>query len=139
MAQRFQMLSDKQERFAIEYAKCGNGTQAAKRAGYSEHTARSQASSLLAKSDIRKRVQEAKEELAAELRNEMRQEAVAAFQVLRNIMNNDEARDSDRIKCAVDLLDRAGYLPEKKIEVSANKTDLDKMDSILASLGMLHE
>lgn len=45
-------LNAKQRRFVVEYRKDLNATQAAIRAGYSEKTARQQASDLLAKPDI---------------------------------------------------------------------------------------
>lgn len=40
-------MTEQQKRFAEEYLKCNNGTKAAIIAGYSEHTARQQASQLL--------------------------------------------------------------------------------------------
>jgi len=46
-------LTDKQQRFVEEYCKDCNATQAAIRAGYSEHTARSQGQRLLTNVDIR--------------------------------------------------------------------------------------
>jgi phage terminase small subunit len=50
-------LSKKQNAFCIEYVKDFNGAQAAIRAGYSKHTARTQASALLTKLDIQKVIQ----------------------------------------------------------------------------------
>jgi len=52
-------MTDKQQAFVDEYLVDMNATQAAVRAGYSEHTARSKGSSLLTKVDIRKAVTEA--------------------------------------------------------------------------------
>lgn len=40
-------MTEQQKRFAEEYLKCNNGTKAAIIAGYSEHTARQQASQIL--------------------------------------------------------------------------------------------
>lgn len=40
-------LNERQRRFALEYAKSGNGTQAAREAGYSAHSAHVKASKLL--------------------------------------------------------------------------------------------
>ena len=34
------VLTDRQERFVVEYLACANGAEAARRAGYSEHTAK---------------------------------------------------------------------------------------------------
>jgi phage terminase small subunit len=57
-------LSDKQERFCLEYVKDSNGTQSAIRAGYSERTANEQASRMLAKVNIQERVAELQAEIA---------------------------------------------------------------------------
>lgn len=46
-------LTPKQKRFAKEYVKTGNGAKAAKKAGYSEHSAREIASENLTKPNIR--------------------------------------------------------------------------------------
>lgn len=58
-------LNDRQTRFAQEYCKDFNATQAAIRAGYSEKTAGSQGHDLLKIPEIVERIEERKEELAA--------------------------------------------------------------------------
>ena len=60
-------LKPKQERFCQEYVIDLNGAAAAIRAGYSENTARSIASELLTKPNIKRRVAELKTELAKRL------------------------------------------------------------------------
>jgi len=52
------MLTDKQERFCQEYIIDGNAAAAARRAGYSEKSARITGHRLLTKDDIRRRVSE---------------------------------------------------------------------------------
>ena len=52
----FEELSPKRTRFVCEYLKDGNATQAAIRAGYSEHTAQSQSSDLLSKPMVRRAI-----------------------------------------------------------------------------------
>ena len=130
-------MTEQQERFAIEYARTGNATKSAIVAGYSEDTARQQGSRLLTKADIVQKVEEIKAQMAQDLRLRMAKEASTAFNVLVSIMNNDNAKDADRVKCAIDLLDRAGYVAEKKVEVSASKKDMDKADEIMRQFGML--
>lgn len=56
-------LKKAQERFCSEYVIDYNGTQAAIRAGYSEKSARQQASRLLAIPEIRARVRELQQDL----------------------------------------------------------------------------
>lgn len=50
-------LTPRQERFADEFVLCGNATEAARRSGYSERTARQIASENLSKPVIRARIQ----------------------------------------------------------------------------------
>lgn len=57
-------ISPKQERFCLEYVKDLNGTQAAIRAGYSEKTSAMQASRLLTKENIQRRIQELQQTIA---------------------------------------------------------------------------
>jgi phage terminase small subunit len=57
-------LTDKQEKFCYEYCLDFNATQALIRAGYSENSARSQASQLLTKLNIQKRIKEMQDNLA---------------------------------------------------------------------------
>ena len=135
----YKTMTEQQEKFAIEYARTGNATQSAISAGYSEESARKQGSRLLTNEDIRKKVDEVKAQMAEELRNKMAKEASTAFDVLVKIMNNQSAKDADRIKCAIDLLDRAGYVAEKKVDVSVAKADMDKMDYLLKQYGMLND
>jgi phage terminase small subunit len=52
------MLNVRQEKFCLEYAKCGNATESAKKAGYSERTAKSIGQRLLTYVDIKDRLQE---------------------------------------------------------------------------------
>lgn len=57
-------LNDRQEKFCYEYCMDLNATQAAIRAGYSENTARSQASQLLTKLNIQARIRYLQDNLA---------------------------------------------------------------------------
>ena len=57
-------LNDKQERFCYEYCIDLNASKAAIRAGYSENTARSIASNLLTKVNIKARIKEMQDNLA---------------------------------------------------------------------------
>ena len=61
------MINDRQERFCREYIIDLNATQAAKRAGYSEKAAYSQGYRLLKNVDVRARIDELQEDVAAAL------------------------------------------------------------------------
>lgn len=126
-------MTKQQERFAIEYASSGNATQAAKNAGYSEATAYSQGQRLLKNVEVAEMINSIKVQLAEDLRSEMVREASTAFNVLTSIMKSSEARDGDKIKCAIDVLDRAGYAAEKKLALRTNEDkSLDRLRQDMA-------
>lgn len=52
------MLNVRQEAFCLEYAKCGNATESAKKAGYAERTAYSQGQRLLKNVEVKNKLQE---------------------------------------------------------------------------------
>lgn len=130
-------MTEQWEIFATEYARTGNATQSAIVAGYSETSAYNQGYRLTKNDEVAKRIAEIQQQMAQELRDKMSAKASSAFEVLEQIMKNPKAKDADKIKCAVEVLDRAGYVAEKKVEVSANKKDMDKADEIMRQFGML--
>ena len=56
-------MNPRQEAFCLEYAACGNATQAAIKAGYSENSARQDAQRMLTNADIQNRLKELREEI----------------------------------------------------------------------------
>ena len=56
-------LTDRQERFVVEYLACANGAEAARRAGYSEHTARQMANENLTKPYIKTAIDTKRDEI----------------------------------------------------------------------------
>lgn len=113
-------MTDQMKVFAIEYVKTGNMTQAAINAGYSETSAYNQGSRLMKNDEVARYVSELQSEMAQDLRNRMAAKASSAFGVLEDIMNDPEARDTDRLKAAVEVLDRAGFITENKVNVDTN-------------------
>ena len=79
-------ITPKQERFCLEYVIDMNGAQAAVRAGYSEKTARNQASQLLSQLPIQGRVRELQQLRANTL-------SIAAEDVVKGL--HDIAKDYD--------------------------------------------
>ena len=59
-------LTDRQERFVVEYLACANGAEAARRAGYSEHTARQMAAENLSKPYIKAAITQKREQIMSE-------------------------------------------------------------------------
>lgn len=105
-------MNDRQEKFAREYAACGNATTAAEKAGYSPKTARTIGSRLLTNVDICKRIKElgkAGEKAAMLTIADKRRR-------LLEIVNNPDEK-TDNILKAIDL--------DNKMEgVYTNKTEL---------------
>lgn len=107
--------------FVTEYLKNGNNaTLAAIAAGYSEKTAGSQGSRLLKSVDVQQFLNRTEQNLNKDLRMMFTENAVNAFEVLLEVMNNPGAMDKDRLVAARDLLDRAGYKPIDKSVVDVS-------------------
>ncbi len=132
------MLTQQQKTFAEELIKrrCKHGAakEAAIAAGYSKKTAASIAHNLLKRDDVQKYIQERKNGLADELRDEFLFDAIEARQVMNKILNNEDADPRDRLKAAIDFLDRAGFKTAEKLEVSGDDEALDKLAGILEQL-----
>lgn len=113
--------NEQQKQFVDEYLKLRkrNQTQAAINAGYSPKTASSQSSQLLNNPKVREYLERRESELDSELRKEFFFDALEARKVMYDIMNDGEAADKDKIAIAKDFLDRAGFKPVDKSEVSA--------------------
>ncbi|MCO7125101.1 terminase small subunit [Sporolactobacillus shoreicorticis] len=109
-----------QKLFVDEYLKYRkkNQTQAAINAGYSPKSAASQSSQLLKNPKIIRYLQEREKELEADLRQEFMFDALEARKVMHDIMEDESAADRDRIAAAKDFLDRAGFKPVDKTELS---------------------
>lgn len=102
-------LTPKQAAFVHEYLIDLNATQAAIRAGYKEKNARTIAAENLAKPDIQKAIQEARD--AREKRSMITVEWVLA-QIAR-IAQDEEAQQRDRLK-ALELLGKHLGMWEKR-------------------------
>ena len=78
-------LTDKQEKFCLEYLVDLNATQAAIRAGYSEKTANRIASEMLSKLDIQQKIQELKDKRS----NRIEMDADGVLKELKNWVEGD--------------------------------------------------
>jgi phage terminase small subunit len=114
-----EQLTTKQIRFVEEYIRNGgNGKQAAISAGYSENTAESQASRMLRKVKVQNALKERRSQIQQELRDYFIGDALTARKVMVQILNDPEATHKDKLTAAKDLLDRAGFKPTEKQEIS---------------------
>lgn len=111
-------LTKKQRLFVIEYLKDYNASKAAVRAGYSPRSAYSIGQRLLKNDEIQEYLLMYKNELFQGLQQHFIAEALTAQKVMTKILNDPNANDRDRIRVAQDFLDRAGFKPINKKEVS---------------------
>lgn len=88
-----QKMTDKQERFCVEYVKDFNASRSARDAGYSERSAKEQASVLLTKHNIQERIKQ----LTKPALKKARVDLQACLDTLSEIMSAGE-KDSDKIK-----------------------------------------
>lgn len=130
------MLTEQRKRFIEEYIRlhCKNATQAAVSAGYSPKSAASQASEILKDSEVSRYFEARKTQLASDLRQEFVFEASEAYDVLVSVMMDPDARDADKITAAKDILDRAGFKPQDKVEVSGLTMAQSKLDALVAQM-----
>lgn len=97
-------MNERQRRFAEAFAACGNAAQAAREAGYSEKTARSQGQRLLTDVDILRYVRELQDQAAAGRIASMLQ--VKAF--WSDVLNDPAEKTADRLRAGELLAKAAG-------------------------------
>ena len=114
------MITQQRIKFVDEYLRlrCKNQKEAAISAGYSPKSASSQASQLLNDPKVQEYLTKRKTELNKELQQEFIFDALEARKVMHEILNREYAADKDRITVAKDFLDRAGFKPSDKVEVT---------------------
>ena len=118
-------LTDRQERFVIEYLACANGAEAARAAGYSERTARQMANENLTKPDIVSAIEAKRSELMAD-----KEDKVAwLIGKLEAEATAEGNTDSTRVR-ALELLLKVhgGFAPEKTEITSFDGTFLADLE-----------
>lgn len=117
------MLTEQNKLFVDKFIelKCKNQTQAAISAGYSPRSAASQATELLKKPEIQEYLRERKMALLKEIQEKIVFNALEAVDVIYDIMTDCEAKNTERLNAARDILDRAGI----NADVYAAKKDED--------------
>ena len=122
-------LNEKQQTFAIEYAKTNNATQSAMTAGY--NNPKQYSYQLLNNPVIKQEIDKIRQEQDLAMQAQFRAGAVEAFECLMSIIRDEEGNTQHRVSASKDILNRAyGEKQEHKIEVSY----LDSVESIDAKL-----
>jgi len=121
-------MTERYRRFAEYYAQTANATEAAKLAGYSPRTARSQGQCLLTKVDIQEYIRELQEQAASERIADMG--AVKEF--WSNVMNDEKEKTADRLKASELLAKSAGAFLDR---IEVDNPDRDDVVIYLPSNG----
>lgn len=122
-------LSPRQEMFAVEYARTGNASNAAREAGYSLPGAAQQGYVLLRNPNVLARVRELQAEWRAQQIAAIRYHVAPAIQTLAEIAAGqaDAKGAQARVLAACALLDRAGFQPIQKAETNQQAAIIVKM------------
>lgn len=97
-------MTDRQRKFAELYAACGSAAQAAREAGYSDRTARSQGQRLLTNVDIAVYIRQLQDQAAAGRIASMLQ--VRAY--WSDVLNDPKEKTADRLRAGELLAKAAG-------------------------------
>jgi phage terminase small subunit len=113
-------LSIRQDKFAREYVKTGNGTQAAIKAGYAETSAHVQGSRLISNAKVSK-------EIAAHRRRLQERLDISRETLINNAAHIAEQASVDQqygpaIKATELILKAQGYLVERSLNINADVT-----------------
>ena len=129
-------LSPRQEKFALEYARTGNASNAGRVAGYSLSGAAQQGYVLLRNPNVLARVSELQAEWHAEQIAAIRDHVAPAIQTLAEIAAGqaDAKGAQARVLAACALLDRAGFQPIQKVETNQQTAIIVRISSEDAAL-----
>lgn len=112
-------LTPKQKAFADEFLKCGNATEAAKRAGYSERSARQMGTENLSKPSISSYIQERQKQIDDE-----RIADIAEIQRFYSSVLRGEVKDQFGLDASLETRIAAGRELMKRFEkAETNKND----------------
>lgn len=112
-------LTPKQKAFADEFLKCGNATEAAKRAGYSEQSARQMGTENLSKPSISSYIQERQKQI-----NDERIADIAEIQRFYSSVLRGEVKDQFGLDASLETRIAAGRELMKRFEkAETNKND----------------
>lgn len=111
-------LTDKQKLYCKNLIDGMNQTEAAIKAGYAEKQASSQASRL--SKDVR--IIEYMSFLKSSMEEIFADKAKLALETLLEIMTDQKAPTTSRVKASTEILDRAGYSATQKIKADINTT-----------------
>lgn len=117
-------MTYKERRFCSEYVtNCGNATEAAKVAGYSEASAHELGSRLLKKVEIQEEIARIEDLRARDIQQEFKDIAGEAMEKMVSMMRDPETPPSVKARLLQNLIDYGGYKPEERIKGSLSFYD----------------
>ena len=117
-------LTERQRRFIDEYMACGNGAEAARRAGYSEGIAKVQACENLTKQNVKAEIERRRREMSEDS-EDRRAKWISALEALASSAD----KDADKLRAIEGLFKAEGWLaPEKSEVVALNGAFLAEID-----------
>lgn len=126
-------LTERQKRFADEYLKIGNASEASKRAGYSRKYAGTNADKLLKNTNVAEYIESRNRELNRNNIAEMQE--VKEFWT--DTMRNGQLEMRDRLKASESLARTEGAFIERNILQTENKTISETVKEMEAYLDEL--
>lgn len=110
------MLNVKQEKFCVEYARCGNATEAYKAAGYvaTGESVRRNASRMLTKADIQKRLAEITAEMAKPVIMNAEERQAMLTSIVKNAFGDCDYNSACK---AMDILNKMQGSYVNKLEI----------------------
>lgn len=121
-------LNERQRKFAEYYAQCGNATEAARRAGYSESYAAHRTDEMLRNVEIADYIRE----LTEKAQSERILTALRRQEILSELAEDEVIEAKDRIK-AIDTLNK--MTGEYTVKVNASVQTSEKLDDIMRQIG----
>ena len=118
-------MTERQERFCQEFAKCGNATLSAINAGYSKDSARQQGDRLLSNADVKNRIRE----LQGEIKNENILDARQMQELLSKIILQESEEEVLMVEGCGD-----GITEVVKRKKTASQSDRIKAMQLLARM-----
>ena len=127
MTDKLRKLTERQRRFVEEYMACGNGTEACRRAGYSQNSEtvlRVQAHENLAKPNIKAEIDRRRQEMSEDS-EDRRAKWILRLEALADCAD----KDADKLRAIEGLFKAEGWLaPEKSEVVALNGAFLAEID-----------
>ena len=124
-------LTDRQERFVVEYLACANGAEAARNAGYSENTAKQMARENLTKPYLVAAIEAKRSELMKDTEDKV-QWLINRLEAEATSQDNNEATRVRSLELLLKV--HGGFAPEKTEVTSFDGTFLADLDEEAAEV-----